>query len=295
MISYAQNREDILLNRAFKSTSDGFYIDVGAAHPLIDSVTRLFYDRGWRGINIEPRPSMFECLVRDRPRDLNLNIGVSNHSGVQRFFEINAPGDSNSDGGGLSTLDPATADESHREGRRVTEYLVTMKTLTEVCVEHGVVDISFLKIDAEGHERHVLEGLDCHRFRPKVLVIEATLPLTNVPCHSEWEPSLLAADYLYATFDGLNRYYIRREDEQLLKYFEVPVNVLDGYVPYETVRLRREIQELRQKLNRTLGARTKLVLGKFSSWFRSRNGARSLQRPAPLGEMGTSSKHIGRH
>jgi hypothetical protein len=54
-VSYAQNYEDILLGRALRK-SEGFYIDVGANHPVFHSVTKLFHDRGWRGINVEPSP-----------------------------------------------------------------------------------------------------------------------------------------------------------------------------------------------------------------------------------------------
>jgi hypothetical protein len=57
IISYAQNREDILLWRALRDLSGGFYIDVGAEDPTQNSVTRAFYERGWHGINVEPVPA----------------------------------------------------------------------------------------------------------------------------------------------------------------------------------------------------------------------------------------------
>src|SRR5579863_744930 len=75
LVSYAQNGEDVLLGRAFGWQTDGFYIDVGANHPVNDSVTKAFYDRGWRGINIEPG-RVFEKLAAMRPRDVNLPIAL---------------------------------------------------------------------------------------------------------------------------------------------------------------------------------------------------------------------------
>jgi hypothetical protein len=58
----------------------------GAAHPDEYSVTRLFYDRGRYGINFEPLPFYFEKLAAARPRDLNLNIALSNEPDeVPRF------------------------------------------------------------------------------------------------------------------------------------------------------------------------------------------------------------------
>jgi hypothetical protein len=81
IISYAQNYEDILLWRALHEVEDGFYIDVGAQDPSHHSVTRAFYDRGWRGINIEPATGYFEKLNVDRPRDLTLQVALAGFQG----------------------------------------------------------------------------------------------------------------------------------------------------------------------------------------------------------------------
>jgi len=51
-IYYAQNFEDVMLWRALKHIKNGFYIDIGAWDPVIDSVSNLFYENGWRGINV---------------------------------------------------------------------------------------------------------------------------------------------------------------------------------------------------------------------------------------------------
>ena len=76
-ISYAQNCEDVLLNRVFRDKVDGFYIDIGALHPTSDSVTKAFYNRGWCGINIEPIQEYYRVFCQDRSRDINLNIAVN--------------------------------------------------------------------------------------------------------------------------------------------------------------------------------------------------------------------------
>ncbi|MBO9627365.1 MAG: hypothetical protein J7484_13455, partial [Microbacterium sp.] len=55
-LSYAQNREDVLLHRVFRGIENGRYIDIGAGHPRLDSVTKSLYELGWSGINIEPIP-----------------------------------------------------------------------------------------------------------------------------------------------------------------------------------------------------------------------------------------------
>src|SRR4051794_12375444 len=69
MTSYAQNFEDVIIRRALQDIEGGFYVDIGAFDGSLDSVTRWFYDHGWRGINIEPNPQLFANLQRDRPED----------------------------------------------------------------------------------------------------------------------------------------------------------------------------------------------------------------------------------
>jgi hypothetical protein len=81
IISYAQNREDVLLWRALHDVENGFYIDVGAQDPTHHSVTRAFYDRGWCGVNIEPAAGCFQKLCAERPRDLTLQVALGNREG----------------------------------------------------------------------------------------------------------------------------------------------------------------------------------------------------------------------
>ena len=67
-VSYAQNYEDVILWRALKHIKNGFYVDCGAYDPNRDSVTRAFYERGWRGINIEPIATLLQKFVAERLR-----------------------------------------------------------------------------------------------------------------------------------------------------------------------------------------------------------------------------------
>src|ERR1700733_4926319 len=76
-VYYSQNREDLILQAFFPGEEDGFYVDVGAFDPDLDSVTKLFYLNGWHGINIEPQVEMYKLFEKRRKRDINLNIGVS--------------------------------------------------------------------------------------------------------------------------------------------------------------------------------------------------------------------------
>lgn len=223
-VSYAQNFEDVMLWRALQHVQDGFYIDVGAAWPDEDSVTKAFYMHGWCGINVEPNPDLCASLCMSRPRDINLQLAIGEHEGVRSFAII--------EGTGLSTLDPAIAEAHAREGYAGTTRPVETRPLDSVWAEHVPVGkaVHFLKVDVEGHEKAVLLSNDWGRFRPWVVVVEATRPMSQEQSYEDWEPILCAANYVMVYFDGLNRFYVAKEHSELVPAFQIPPNVFDGFV-----------------------------------------------------------------
>jgi len=239
-VSYAQNAEDVLLWRALRSVSEGFYIDVGAFDPLLHSVTQAFYERGWNGINIEPVPERCALFQTARPRDVNLALAVSDHEGTATFHEVV--------GTGLSTLDSAASEAHARGGREVVARRVPLTTLSAICREHARGEIHFLKVDAEQSEREVLAGADLATFRPWIILVEATVPESAVPSHVEWEPFLLANRYRFLFFDGVNRYYAREESaEEIAPHFRDPASSADHFRRYPEIALREELKRLRRE------------------------------------------------
>lgn len=208
---YAQRGEDRTLARLLGGRRRGFYVDVGAWDPVQDSVTKHFYDRGWRGINVEPHPFFYDALRAARPRDVNLRLALSDEPGELEFHLV---GDT-----GLSTFAPAFAAAGAvwaaehcnlATGAEATR--VEVSTLAEVCRRHvpARTEIDFLKVDVEGWEEHVLRGGDWSVYRPRILCIEAVEPLGEIPAWEPWDGFVRAQDYDWVEFDGLNRWYRRR-------------------------------------------------------------------------------------
>ena len=236
LISYAQNAEDIVLYRLFREQGFGRYVDVGASHPEFDSVTKLFYDRGWRGINIEPSPTEFELLLAARPDDINLAIAIGRSKGTANLFL------GSNEQRGLGSLKKSVAEFSIGDAAKAVEVPVT--TLADVVAEHVTGPVDFLKIDVEGFERDVIAGADWSSFRPRVVVVEATAPNTVIPTNEEWEPMLTDARYVCVLFDGLNRFYADEADEEARAVLKVPANVHDGFIRNEVTYLRRHVDQL---------------------------------------------------
>lgn len=221
-ISHAQNFEDVMLWRALRHIERGFYIDVGANHPEIDSVSKAFYDRGWSGVNIEPVTMWFDMLKVKRGRDINLNVAAGSANGTLTIFEIPDTG--------LSTTSKAIAERHKREnGFDSVEKVVPVQRLADICEAHNVAEVHFMKIDVEGAERDVLAGMDFNYTRPWILVIEATLPTLQTANYEEWESILNEAGYQYVYFDGLNRFYVANEHYRLADSFKVPPNFFDDF------------------------------------------------------------------
>ena len=223
-ISYAQNYEDVLLWRALQDIENGFYIDVGAAWPEKDSVTRAFYSRGWHGINVEPNPKHYLSLKQHRPRDINLQLAVSEVEGV---LTMNLVGET-----GLSTLDSDIAGTHQYGGWEVAKELVNVTTLTNICQQYlpKKQAIHFLKVDVEGFEGNVLRSNSWLEYRPWIVLVEATFPMTNIESHESWESILLNAGYVFKYADGLNRFYVANERPELFGAFKYPPNVFDNFI-----------------------------------------------------------------
>jgi FkbM family methyltransferase len=241
-ISYAQNGEDVMLWRALSGVKRGYYVDVGAGEPEVDSVTCAFYQRGWRGVNIEPARGAFERLSAARSEDINLNVAAGDRNGMTSFFMAGR-------GNGLSDTVPEQTDSLQEQGWESTKTHVPVVTLASIIAEHVDGTVHFLKVDTEGSEREVLVGADLQRFRPWIILAEATAPNTQVPTYATWEQVLLDADYRFVWFDGLNRFYVAAEKADLAAAFQVQPNVFDGFVRHSEADAKAQLAQARFDLN----------------------------------------------
>jgi FkbM family methyltransferase len=251
-VTYAQNCEDVLLWRALKHVEKGFYIDVGAQDPINDSVTKAFYERGWHGINIEPVERWYQRLVLDRPHDVNLRVAVSSSPGTVKLFEVQESG--------LSTVEEDLARRHAASGFVLREQIVDCMTLDKICADHGVGTVHFLKIDCEGAEKATLESISLTDVRPWIVLLEATEPNSTVPTWQAWEYLLTGRGYTYVFFDGLNRYYLAVEHEELASAFTAPANILDGARRIVEVDAERRIDQLRTTIDELSGAAANAAL-----------------------------------
>ena len=283
-ISYAQNFEDVMLWRTLKHVKKGFYIDVGAAWPELDSVTNLFYINGWRGINIEPNQALYKLLREQRQMDINLPLAISDKPGQMTMnFVIDT---------GLSTLDDNIANMHVKSGWALDKKCVEVVTLETIWAKFVPEnqEVHFLKIDIEGLEESALRGNDWKRNRPWIVVVEATIPMSQKTSHFLWENILLSADYGFVYADGLNRFYVAIEHPELVGSFEFPPNNFDEFVTLAQKKAENVARESQSKL---VEMDENIVL--LTSLLHELHESKSWKITAPLRWLAHQSRLLRQH
>jgi FkbM family methyltransferase len=160
LASYSQEGEDMILRRFIGKKNRGFFVDVGAHHPIKLSNTYHFYRRGWRGINIDAMPGSMQLFRKLRPEDTNLEVAVGKKEGEVTFYIFEEPAFN-------------TCQSELSKGHSKVEK-VQMRPLKEVLKENVPPGqkIDFFSIDVEGLDLEVLESNDWSLFSPQFILVE---------------------------------------------------------------------------------------------------------------------------
>jgi FkbM family methyltransferase len=220
-VSYAQNFEDVILWRALKHVALGFYVDIGAQDPVADSVSLSFYQRGWRGVHVEPVAQYAQKLRAARPDEQVIEAAIGRSQKTIRLFEFPDTG--------LSTASEAIAQTHIAKGFSNRSKEVACIPLSQLLDAQGDRPIHWLKIDVEGMEQDVIESWPPSLVRPWIVIVESTKPNSREASFTDWEPKLLALGYEFAYFDGLNRFYVSVGQPELKAEFGIGPNLFDDF------------------------------------------------------------------
>ena len=218
-VSYAQNFEDVLLWRALHDAEPKSYLDIGAQDPTLDSVSLAFYRAGWRGTHVEPTPCYATMLREARPDETVIQAAVSSSPGPLELHEFVDTG--------LSTGKPEIARMHLEQGFQSRTILVPTIRLDNLLERTG--EVPWMKIDVEGMEGDVLESWGSSDVRPWILVIEATVPNSQVRSDLQWRDQVLSRGYKEVYFDGLSRYFVSKHKSRLADSFACPPNFFDDF------------------------------------------------------------------
>lgn len=174
--TFSQCGEDRILNFIFPGKKDGFYVDIGAFHPLDLSNTYLFYQKGWHGINIDARPGSMKQFQKLRPRDINLEVAVSTNSQPLTYYQMSEVKSSmnscNADFIESIGMDKEIINKTKIQSEKLSSILDKYLPNSQI--------IDFMSVDVEGMELDVLQSNDWHIYRPKIILIENFIKNTSI-------------------------------------------------------------------------------------------------------------------
>lgn len=166
--SYSQEGEDMILRRLLERQTAGFYVDVGAHHPKRFSNTYFFYNKGWRGINIDAMPNSMKLFKKIRPRDINIEKPISDKKEILTYYAFNEPA--------LNGFSKELSEQRDGQGNYFIQFTKDIETATlEEILDENLPrqqEIDFLSIDVEGLDYMVLKSNNFEKYKPKVILIE---------------------------------------------------------------------------------------------------------------------------
>lgn len=175
-LSYSQTGEDIIIKSIFEAINvdKPSYLDIGAHHPTYLNNTAMLYKAGCRGINVEPDPILFSAFIKDRSKDINLNIGVATKPGKLTFYVMDPPT--------LNTFSESEADKYVSEnGFSIRKkLLLDVNTIRNIVNEHHNGKFpDFLSIDVEGLDYDLIQSINYKKTYPKVICVETITYSSN--------------------------------------------------------------------------------------------------------------------
>jgi len=169
--SFSQAGEDQVVSYLFQSLQipRPSYLDVGTNHPLSGNNTFFFYNKGSKGVCIEPDPDFFRLIKKYRHRDTVLNVGIGLDN--QQKAELYIFPDPYS---GWNTFSFEEAKYREEESGIAIKKKETIPLLTIDSVMGKYFDPhpNFLSIDVEGMDLAILKSIDFTRYMPEVICAE---------------------------------------------------------------------------------------------------------------------------
>lgn len=153
---YADNGEDVIIGSLFNHKHNGFYIDVGCYHPVRASLTYLLFKKGWSGVNIDISEDSINLFKIARPKDNNLNLGISNKVGEDYYYQS-------------GQINQANSFKAYENAKKIK---VKVSTLDEVIKKLEIKKIDYLNIDAEYRDFEALQSISLDNVRPTLITIE---------------------------------------------------------------------------------------------------------------------------
>lgn len=165
--------DQTLYESYFKDTRNGVFVECGAKDGVAQSSCKFFEESmGWSGVNIEPVPFFFEQLCKNRPHSTNLNIALSNQTGVATFTQAIHPKRGWNFGNGSLKHTEEHLRQLKRIRCKFESFEVATMTFRRLIKNTGLSQIDLFVLDVEGHEVEVIKSMKNITVWPRVMCVE---------------------------------------------------------------------------------------------------------------------------
>ncbi len=154
----------MILDTIFCDVKKGFYVDIGANNPYIQSNTHFFYKKGWRGVNVDALPGSMNIFRKVRPNDINIEAAISNSNEILSYFMFSPSF--------YNTFDSSKVNEIKQNAQLINEIKINTTKLSDLFDSLKIDSINFMSVDVEGFDLEVLKSNNWNKYRPKVIVTE---------------------------------------------------------------------------------------------------------------------------
>lgn len=175
---YSQFGEDLIIHHYFsqKGVLTPSYLDIGGNEPRYISNTYWFYERGSKGVLVEPNPFLVKKNKRVRPNDTVIAAGVGIDSKKEADYYM-----FDNKANGLNTFSEKEAKHWAEVGMQgsgkfpikqvIKVPLITVGEIIEKYFANRAPD--FLSLDVEGLDLDILKSIPWNRFRPELICVES--------------------------------------------------------------------------------------------------------------------------
>lgn len=178
--SFSQSGEDQIIRYLMYNVlkiSKPTYLDIGTNHPFKCNNTFYFYNRGSRGVCIEPDVQFAPLIKKHRKKDIFLNAGVA-AGDLKEAIMYAFPGENS----GWNTFSKEEAINRQKESGVSFKEVQKIKLvhINDVIAEYFNPYPNIISLDVEGLDLDILKSLDFQQYKPEVICVETiTFSVTN--------------------------------------------------------------------------------------------------------------------
>lgn len=195
--------EDVFVRRFFKKSLKGFYVDVGAYHPIKGSLTYDLYKNNWTGINIDLSKISVDLFKISRPKDINIRTAITDFDGKTFFYENS----------------PINQQNSLIENSNAEKIEIDCYKLNTILENYKIQKVDYLNIDAEGNDFKVISTFDFKKYKPSLVSIEYNNYNFEDLMDSDINILMEKNDFKIVSKFGVTCFYVHKENIEKIEGF----------------------------------------------------------------------------